>query len=104
MLTEIVPFEATGTAASPAQLVCQGPDNEDAHCTVATLPGARLLHTNTPLPLKEVMTGACACAATVAPSTRALRPILTAWNAILIVCSPVRRFVSSLRRLHSRDL
>jgi hypothetical protein len=56
-LTEIVPFVATVTAHSPAQLVFHGPDNEEAHCTDATLPGCKLVQTNTPFWLKELMTG-----------------------------------------------
>ena len=59
-LTCIVPFESTVTASSPAQLFVHGPVTDGAHSTVATLPDARLLHTNTPFPLKEVMTGAAA--------------------------------------------
>ena len=53
----IVPFVSAVTAARPAQLVCHGPDNDDAHSTVATLPGCKLVQTNTPFWLKEVMTG-----------------------------------------------
>src|ERR1035441_3949002 len=69
----MMPFEFTVTASNPAQVLVHGPDNDDAHSTVATLPGTRLLHTNTPFPLREVMTGAAACAATLAPSARAQR-------------------------------
>jgi hypothetical protein len=68
-----MPFESTVTASNPAQVLVHGPDNDDAHSTVATVPGTRLLATNTPFPLKEVMTGAAACAATFAPSARAQR-------------------------------
>ena len=57
-----MPFEATVTAPSPAQLVCHGPDKDDAHCTDATLPGARFEQTSTPFWLKEVMTGNWAAA------------------------------------------
>src|ERR1035437_4490973 len=72
-LTRIIPVESTVTASSPAQLFVHGPVTEDAHSTVATLPGARLLHTNTPLPLKEVITGAAACAARPVQSAKAPR-------------------------------
>ena len=68
-----MPFEFTVTASNPAQVLVHGPDNDDAHSTVATLPATRLLHTNTPFPLKEVMTGAAACVAKLAPSAKAQR-------------------------------
>ena len=57
-------FEFTVTASSPAapaQLV-HGPDNDDAHSTLATVPGCKLVQTKTPFRLKEVMTGNWAAA------------------------------------------
>jgi hypothetical protein len=75
-LTWIIPLESAITASSPAQLFVHGPVTADAHSTTATLPAARLLHTNTPFPLKEVITGAAAGAATVTPSAKAHRPAL----------------------------
>jgi hypothetical protein len=60
----IVEFEFTVTESSPsdpAQLV-HGPDNDDAHCTDATLPGCKLEQTKTPFWLKELMTGNWAAA------------------------------------------
>ena len=42
---------------SPAKLVCQGPSKDEAHATVAALPGFRLVQTNAPFWLKEHMNG-----------------------------------------------
>jgi hypothetical protein len=69
-------LEFTVTASNPAQLLVHGPGNDDAHSTVTTLPGTRLLQTNTPFPLKEVITGSAACAVAFAPSAKAHKPIL----------------------------
>jgi hypothetical protein len=102
-LTWIIPLESAVTASSPAQLFVHSPATADAHSTDATLPGARLLHTSTPFPLNEVMTGVCACAATAAPSAKAHRPILKTCNAVFIFCSPLGRFVLYLRLLHCPD-
>src|ERR1035437_9883461 len=79
-----MPFESTVTAASPDQVLVHGPDNDDAHSTVATVPGTKLLATNTPFPLKDVITGAAACAATVAPSARAQRLSFIAVVSLII--------------------
>jgi len=88
-LTWIIPLESTVTESSPAQLFVHGPAAEDAHSTVATLPGARLLHASTPLALKEVIT-VCPRAATVAPSANALqRPRLMVrdLNLMILFCA-----------------
>src|SRR5579859_5421173 len=61
-LTVIDPFVFAITVAKLVQSDCQGPDGVEAHSTVATDPGAKLLQTNTPLPPKDVMTGFCASA------------------------------------------
>src|ERR1035441_9786098 len=90
----MMPFEFTVTASNPAQVLVHGPDNDDAHSTVATLPGTRLLATNTPFPLKEVMTGASACAATLAPSARAQR---LSFIAVLGLITDIRSRALPLR-------
>src|SRR5664279_4834869 len=77
-LTWIIPLESTVTASSPAQLFVHDPVTAGAYSTAATLPGARLLHTNTPFPLKEVITGAAACAARPVQSAKAPRLSLIA--------------------------
>ena len=53
-----MPFDVTVTAVNPVQLVCHGPDNDDAHCTEAALPGCKLVQTKTPFRLNELITGA----------------------------------------------
>jgi hypothetical protein len=47
-----VPFESAVSVSSTAQLAVHGPANDDAHSTVATLPGCKLVQTNTPFGLK----------------------------------------------------
>ena len=58
--TWIVSFEFTVISHKADQFVHHGPDNDDAHSTVAAHPGSRLLHTSTPFWLKLVMIGFCA--------------------------------------------
>lgn len=62
-LTVIWPLAPANTESSPAQLVCQTPSIELAHCTLAMLLDARLVHTSTPFALNDWITGACAHAA-----------------------------------------
>ena len=55
-LTLIVPLLLTANPVNPAQFVCHGPLNNDAHWTEATVPVCNPEHTNTPFWLNELMT------------------------------------------------
>jgi hypothetical protein len=52
-------LESAVTASSPAQVFGHGPVGEEAHSTLAVVPGIRFLQTSRPLCPNEAMPGAC---------------------------------------------